>query len=70
MKVKTNLSSRQLKKVGLGLQKLADKQQKNEIELENPAERKLVSRAEKLFDIALANLTEEMNKLFLDDKEG
>lgn len=69
MKVRTNLSPAQLRKVSAGLQKLADKQQKDEIEIENQAERELVEGAEKLFDIALANLTEEMNKLFLD-KEG
>lgn len=63
MKVKTNLAPSELRRVGLGLQKLAAKQQKQEIVLENPAERELISAAEALFDLAVENMKSEVERL-------
>jgi hypothetical protein len=65
MKVKTNLSPGALRKVGVGLQKLADQQQ-SEIELENRAEHVLIDKAEALFDTAMNNLHEEVERILLD----
>lgn len=66
MKLRTNLTPSELRKVGLGLQKLADKQLPNEIELENAAERKLISDAEKVFELAMTNLTDEIDRITLE----
>lgn len=66
MKLKTNLSPEELRKVGLGLQRLADKQQTSEIELENAAERKLVGDAEKVFEFAMSNFKEELDRIMSD----
>jgi len=68
MKVKTNLSPSQLRKVGAGLQKLADKQQ-NEIELENPAEKELIRQVEAVFDTAINSLQKEVARILLDKEE-
>jgi len=65
MKVKTNLTSTELDKVGHGLIKLA-KSQQSEIELENPAERELIRRAEALFDTAVNSLQDEVSRILLD----
>lgn len=65
MKVKTNLSPTELNKVGLGLLKLA-KSQQTEIQLENPAERELIRRAESFFDLAVNNLQDEVSRILLD----
>lgn len=66
MKLKTNLTPNELRKVGRGLQKLADKHQSNEIELENEAERKLISDAEKIFEVAMSNLSQEIDFIMLE----
>ena len=66
MKLRTNLSPGELRKVGLGLQKLADKQQTNEIELENAAERKLIGDAEKVFELAMGNFKNELDRIMSD----
>lgn len=65
MKVKTNLTPTELRKVGLGLKKLADNQE-NEIELENPAEKELIRRVDSLFDVAVNSLQEEVSRILLD----
>lgn len=70
MKVKTNLSPTELRKVGVGLQKLADKQQQSEIVLENAAERDLIARGEAVFDFALASLLREVDSVLLEKEEG
>ena len=66
MKLKTNLSPGELRRVGLGLQRLADKQQPSEIELENPAERKLIEDADAVFALALNSLRAEMDRIMLE----
>ncbi len=63
MKLKTNLTPEELRKVGRGLQKLADKQQPNEIELENAAERQLISDAEFVFALVMRNFTQEVDRI-------
>ncbi len=68
MKLRTNLSPGELRKVGFGLQKLADKQQPDEIELENAAERKLISGAEKMYALAMNNLNAELDRI-MEDKD-
>lgn len=66
MKLRTNLTPAELRKVGIGLQKLADKQQPNEIELENAAERKLMENAESVFKTVMTNLEQEMTRIMLE----
>jgi len=68
MKVKTNLTPAELNKVGHGLIKLS-KSQQTEIELENPAERELIRRAESVFDLAINNLQEEVSRILLDKED-
>lgn len=63
MKIKTNLSSAELQKVAKGLMKAAELQQPNEIELENQAERDLISRSEDLFQMMMASLTAELERI-------
>lgn len=69
MKVRTNLKPSELKRVGEGLQKLADSQMKNEIELENPAEKELMRQVEAVFDTAVNNLQAEVARILLDKEE-
>lgn len=69
MKVKTNLSPKELRKIGVGLQRLADQQQKNEIELENSAEQTLIARTESVFDTAMSNLHDEVERILLDKED-
>ena len=66
MKLRTNLTPAELRKVGLGLQKLADKQQPNEIELENDVERRLIADAERIFKIAMTSLEQEMSRVMTE----
>lgn len=69
MKVKTNLKPSELRKVGAGLQKLATQQQKNEIQLENPAEKELIRRVESVFDTAVNSLQSEVARILLDKED-
>lgn len=66
MKVRTNLKPSELRRVGVGLQKLAAAQQKNEIQLENPAEKELIRRVEAVFDTAMNSLQDEVARILLD----
>lgn len=65
MKVKTNLSPQELKRVGLGLVKLSETNE--EIVLENPAEKELLHQLEFAFDLAVHNLQDELASLFGKD---
>lgn len=69
MKVRTNLTPSELEKVSKGLKKLAEKQQLNEIELENPAEKELMRRVDALFDTAVNNLQAEVARILLDKED-
>lgn len=66
MKIKTNLRPSELKKVGEKLQKLADLQTRDEIELENPAEKEMMRQVDSLFDLMANNLQAEVAKILLD----
>lgn len=67
MKLRTNLKPSELRKVGIGLQKLSDAQQ-NELVLENSAERELIAKTEELFDLAMANLASEVERIFKEEE--
>lgn len=69
MKVRTNLKPSELKRVGDGLQRLADSQMKNEIELENPAEHELMRQVDSVFDTAVNSLQAEVARILLDKEE-
>jgi hypothetical protein len=69
MKVNTNLSPNELRKVGAGLQKLADKQQANEIVLENQAEKEVIRRVDAIFDTAVNSLQSEVSRILLDKED-
>lgn len=69
MRVRTNLTASELEKVSKGLKKLAEKQQLNEIELENPAEKELMRRVDALFDTAVNNLQDEVARILLDKED-
>lgn len=66
MKVRTNLKPSELKRVGEGLQRLADKQTRDEIELENPAEKELIRQVDSIFDIMINSLQSEVARVLLD----
>ena len=67
MKLRTNLKPSELRKVGIGLQKLSDAQQ-NELVLENSAERELIAKTEELFDLAMANLASEVERIVKEEE--
>lgn len=69
MKVRTNLTAAELEKVSKGLRKLADKQQVNEIQPENPAEKEMMRRVDALFDTAVNNLQAEVARILLDKED-
>lgn len=66
MKVRTNLTATELRKIGKGLQTLADKHQSDEIELENVAEQKLMKDVERVFEVAMFNLNKEMDRIMAE----
>lgn len=69
MKVKTNLTPSELLKVSTGLQKLAAKQQRKEIQPENPAEREMIRRVDAVFDTAVNSLQSEIARILLDKED-
>jgi len=66
MKVNTNLKPSELRQVGVGIQKLADSQLKNEIVLENPAEKEIVRQIDSVFDTFANSLQSEVARILLD----
>jgi hypothetical protein len=66
MKIRTNLKPSELKRVGAGLQRLADTQVKDEIQLENPAEKELIRQVESVFDVMANSLQSEVARILLD----
>jgi hypothetical protein len=66
MKIRTNLKPSELKRVGAGLQRLADSQVKDEIQLENPAEKELIRQVEAMFDVMSNSLQSEVARILLD----
>lgn len=69
MRVKTNLKPSELVKVGVGLKKLAAKQQRKAISTENPAERELIRQVDAMFDIAINSLQDEISRILLDKEQ-
>ena len=69
MKIRTNLRPSELKKVGQKLQKLAEVQTKDEIELENPAEKEMMRQVDHMFDLMANNLQAEVAKILLDKED-
>jgi len=69
MRVKTNLKPSELVKVGVGLKKLAAKQQRKAIPTENPAERELIRQVDAMFDIAINSLQDEISRILLDKEQ-
>lgn len=67
MKVKTNLSPRELEAVGKGLTKLAKSQRERPFPTENNAERELLRRTNHAFDVMLESLQSEIADILLDD---
>ena len=68
MKVKTNLSSRELDLVGKGLQLLAKSKVKaKKYPLENPAERELLRQVEVVLSSTFDSLQESISSTLLDD---
>jgi hypothetical protein len=66
MKIRTNLKPSELKRVGAGLQKLAEAQSTDEIELENPAEKEIIRRVNAVFDTMANSLQSEIANILLD----
>lgn len=69
MKIKTNLRPSELKRIGSKLQKLADSQVRDEIELENPAEKETIRQVDALFDLMVNNLQTEVARILLDKED-
>lgn len=69
MRVKTNLKPSELVNVGVGLKKLAAKQQRKAIPTENPAERELIRQVDAMFDIAINSLQDEISRILLDKEQ-
>lgn len=69
MRVRTNLTASELEKVSKGLQKLANQQHVNEIELENPAEKEIIRQVEAVFDVAVNSLQDEIARILLDKED-
>jgi hypothetical protein len=65
MKVNTNLSNKQLKQIGIGLQKLSESGQ-GEIELENKAEKSLVAEVVDLAKLSNKILLESISTILKD----
>jgi len=68
MKIRTNLKPSELKRVGAGLQRLAEAQT-SEIELENPAEKEIIRQVDATFDIMVNNLQDEVARILLDKED-
>lgn len=68
MKIRTNLKPSELKRVGAGLQRLAEAQT-SEIELENPAEKEIIRQVDATFDIMVNSLQDEVARILLDKED-
>jgi len=68
MKIRTNLKPSELKRVGAGLQRLAEAQT-SEIELENPAEKEIIRQVDATFDIMVNNPQDEVARILLDKED-
>lgn len=64
MKIKTNLSPGELKRIGMGLLSVSDTE---EIVLENKAEKELISKLEDAFDKATKSLVKEIVEVFEEE---
>ena len=68
MRVKTNLTAKELELAGRGLQALAKSQNVNKsYKSENPAERELLRKLDYSLDMALENMQAEISDLLLKD---
>lgn len=69
MKIRTNLSPNQLDIISKGIKAAADKQRVRAYTPENNAEAELLRKSDRLFDMLLDSLQEDVSEILLDKKD-